>query len=178
MEKKPEEPKKEETAKEEPKMEEPKKEEPPKEEPKKEEPKKEEPPKEESKKEEPKKEEPPKMEEPKKEEPPKEEPRKEPPPKSVDVVLAEADKLLVDGSAIFREMVQASKQLPDDQGQLQALLKRQEEGMALFTRAREAYLSVKDKASPESKVEERLGKIEKILGLLQKYGDGIKSKLK
>jgi hypothetical protein len=145
-------------------------------------------PKAEKKPEEPKKEEPPKMEEPKKEEPkkeepkkeelPKEEPKKEPPPKSVDVVLAEADKLLVEGSVIFREMVQVSKELPDDPNQLKALLKRQEEGMALFARAREAYLSVKDKASPEAKVEERLGKIEKILGLLQKYGDGIKSKLK
>jgi hypothetical protein len=188
-EKKPEEPKKEETAREEPKKEEPPKmEEPKKEEPKKEEPKKEEPPKEEPRKEEPKKEEPPRMEEPKKEEPkkeepkkeepPREEPKKEPPPKSVDVVLAEADKLLVEGSVIFREMVQVSKELPDDPNQLKVLLKRQEEGMALFTRAREAYLSVKDKASPEAKVEERLGKIEKILVLLQKYGDGIKSKLK
>jgi hypothetical protein len=127
--------------------------------------------------EEPKKEEP-KKEEPPKEEPPKEEPKKEPPPKTADAILAEADKLLIDGSVIFKEMVQASKQLPDDPAQLQAILKRQEEGTALFTRARETYLSVREKAPSEAKVDERLGKIEKILALLQKYGDGIKSKLK
>ncbi len=181
---KPEEPKKEEPKPEPPKMEPPKEEpkkeepkpEPPKEEPKKEEPPKPEPPKEEPKKEEPKPE-PPKPEPPK-EEPKKEEPPKEPPPKAADAVLEGAEKLVIDGSVIFKELVEAMQQLPDDPARLKALLRRQEEAVALFTRARETYLSVREKAPAEAKVDEKLGKVEKILARLQNYGERIKSKLR
>jgi len=125
----------------------------------------------------PKKEEPPKAEPPK-EEPKKEEPPKEPPPRTADKVLAEAEKLVIDGGVIAKELVEAMKQLPEDEARLKALLRRQEEAVSLFVKARETYLSLGDKAPPEAKVDERLAKIEKILALLQKYGDEIKSKLK
>jgi hypothetical protein len=53
-----------------------------------------------------------------------------------------------------------------------------ETAQAFFIKARDTYSSVKDDAPASADVAAKLTKIEKILELLQKAGDGIKSKLK
>ncbi len=119
-----------------------------------------------------------KMPEPPREERPKEEPPKEPPPKAAEAVLADAERCLIEGAPIFKELAEATRQMPDDETKLRALLRRHEEALALFVKAREAYLSVRDRAPEEAKVGEKIEKTEKILALLQKYGEAIKSRLK
>ena len=169
---------------EEPKKEEPDKSRPPREEPKPEEPKPE-APREEGKKGEPKPE--PPGEEPKKEGPgtesPREESKKEPAredrlPGVPEPAWAEADRLVIEAGAAFRRLAEAMKNLPEDPAALRALLSLREEVFSLYVRAREAYVAARPMAPPEARVDERIGKIDLLLSLLQKYGDAIKSKLK
>jgi hypothetical protein len=110
---------------------------------------------------------------------PKEEPKPEPKPeKKVDVILAEADKLILDGTPMVKEILGATRNLPEDQEKLKTLAMKTETAQAFFLKARESYLGVKDAAPESANVPATLTKIEKILDLLQKASDGIKSKMK
>jgi hypothetical protein len=113
---------------------------------------------------------------------PKEEPKPEPKPEPAkpkpETVLAEADKLLIDGSVFYKELGSAMSSLPSDNGKLKALLMKKETTQAFFTKARDSYLSVKETTPDPAKLEKRLGQIEVVLGRLQKYEEEIKSKLK
>lgn len=126
----------------------------------------------------------PKPAEPKPEpEKPKEEPKPEPKPepkveKKVDVVVAEADQLVLEGTPMAREVLAASKNLPDDTEKLKTLSMKLETAQAFFIKARDTYSGVKETAPPAADVAAKLAKIEKILSILQSAADGIKSKLK
>ena len=113
---------------------------------------------------------------------PKEEPKPEPKPEpakpKVEVVLADADKLVIDGSLFYKELSAAMANLPGDAGELKALLVKKETAQAFFTKARDTYLGVKDGAPDPAKLEKRLGQLEVALTRLQKYEEEIKSKLK
>jgi hypothetical protein len=76
------------------------------------------------------------------------------------------------------EVLGAVKNLPDDLEKLKTLAMKLETAQAFFVKARDTYSSVKEEAPAASDVPAKLAKIEKILELLQKAGDGIKSKLK
>jgi hypothetical protein len=106
---------------------------------------------------------------------PKEEPK---PAKKVDVLVAEADQLVLEGRPLAVEVLGAAKNLPDNVEKLKTLTMKLETAQAFFVKARDTYASIKDDAPAAADVAAKLGKIEKILELLQKAGDGIKSKLK
>jgi hypothetical protein len=136
-------------------------------------------------KEEPKPEPKPEPEKPKPAEPkpepekPKEEPKPEPKPaKKVDLVVADADKLVQDGYPLAKDVISASKNLPSDPEKLKTLSMKAETAQAFFVKARETYTEVKDAAPESADITNKLTKIEKILGLLQNASDAIKSKMK
>jgi hypothetical protein len=131
-------------------------------------------------KEEPKPEPKPEPEKPKPEpEKPKEEPKPEPKvERKVDVILADAEKLLADGTPLAKEILAATKNLPDDQEKLKTLSMKVETAQAFFVKARDTFASVKNEAPASADVATRMAKIEKILSILQNAGDGIKSKMK
>jgi len=141
-------------------------------------------PKEEPKPAEPKPEpEKPKPAEPKPEpEKPKEEPKPaEPKPepkveKKVDVVLAEADKLVLDGTPMAKDVIGGARNLPTDPEKLKTLSMKAETAKAFFTKARETYAAVKDSAPESADVAAKMAKIEKVLALLQTAADAIDSK--
>jgi hypothetical protein len=141
-------------------------------------------PKEEPKPVEPKPEpEKPKPAEPKPEpEKPKEEPKPaEPKPepkveKKVDVVLAEADKLVLDGTPMAKDVIGGARNLPTDPEKLKTLSMKAETAKAFFVKARETYAGVKDRAPESADVAAKMAKIEKVLALLQNAADAIDSK--
>ena len=93
-------------------------------------------------------------------------------------VLAEAKKLETDGYPLAKEIITASKNLPDDQEQLKTLAMKLETAQAFFVKAKDTYASVKDEAPASADVTGRIAKIEKILSILQNAADGLKSRLK
>jgi hypothetical protein len=148
----------------------------PKEEPKPAEPKPAEPAKPKPEPEKPKEE--PKPAEPKPEpEKPKEEPKPEPKvEKKVDVVVAEADKLVLDGTPLAKDVIVGARNLPTDPEQLKTLSMKADTAKAFFVKARESYASVKDGAPESADVAAKMAKIEKVLALLQNAADAINSK--
>jgi hypothetical protein len=110
---------------------------------------------------------------------PKEEPKPEPKPeKKIDVVLAEADKLVLDGTPMVKDVIGASKNPPEDLEKLKTLSMKVETAQAFFVKARDTYASVKDEAPASADIAAKMAKIEKILSILQNAGDVIKSKMK
>lgn len=121
----------------------------------------------------------PKAEPEKPKEEPKAEPKPEPKPeKKVETVMAEADKLIIDGTPLAKDVIAASRTLPSDPEQLKTLLMKLETAQSFFVKARESYSSLKDEASVPADLAAKLAKIEKILSILQNAADGIKSKMK
>ena len=131
-------------------------------------------------KEEPKPEPKPEPEKPKPEpEKPKEEPKPEPKAeKKSEVVLAEADKLVLDGSPYAKEVIGAARNLPEDPEKLKTLSMKAENAQAFFMKARDTYAGVREGAPESLDIAGKMAKIEKILGLLQNASDAIKSKMK
>jgi hypothetical protein len=136
-------------------------------------------------KEEPKPEPKPEPEKPKPAEPkpepekPKEEPKPEPKAeKKVDLVVADADKLVLEGTPMAKDVIVGARDLPTDPEKLKTLSMKAETAQAFFVKARETYTEVKDTAPASADIPGKLTKIEKILELLQKAGDAIKSKMK
>jgi hypothetical protein len=110
---------------------------------------------------------------------PKEDPKPEPKAeKKIDVVLAEADKLVLDGFGMAKEVISASKNLPDDQGKLKTLSMKAETAQAFFVKARDSYAGVRESAPETADIAGKMTKVEKILALLQNASDAIKSKMK
>jgi hypothetical protein len=120
----------------------------------------------------------PKPAEPKPEpEKPKEEPKPEPKvEKKVDVVLAEADKLVLDGTPLAKDVIGGARNLPTDPEKLKTLSMKAETAKAFFVKARETYAGVKDSAPESADVAAKMAKIEKVLALLQNAADAIDSK--
>ncbi len=124
----------------------------------------------------------PKPAEPKPEpEKPKEEPKPEPKPepkveKKVDVVVAEADKLVLDGTPLAKDVIGGARNLPTDPEKLKTLSMKAETAQAFFVKARDTYASVKDSAPASMDVAAKMTKIEKVLALLQNAADAINSK--
>ncbi len=109
--------------------------------------------------------------------PPKPEPEK-PKEKTVDVVLAEAGKAVIEGAGLARQIADGLASPSLDAEQLKTLLAKKEVAIGYLTQARETYTVNKDKASDPAAIERRLGLIEKVIANLQKYEDEIKSRMK
>jgi len=92
-------------------------------------------------------------------------------------VLDEAEKFVIEASVIYRELA-ATREIPPEAAKKRELLRKSDEAAALFTRARETYGTVKDRAPAEAGLEEKLGKIEKVLVSIVKYQETIKGTLK
>jgi hypothetical protein len=132
----------------------------------------------------------PKPAEPKAEpEKPKEEPKpvdakpepekpKEEPKAKIDVVLAQGDKLVLDGSPMAKDVIGAARNLPSDPSKLKTLSMKAETAQAFFVKAKDTYIGVKDLAPESADVAGKLAKIDKILALLQNAADAINSKMK
>ncbi len=93
-------------------------------------------------------------------------------------ILARAEQDLIDGSAIFRKIADAVREPPADAERLADLLGMVERSRALFARAREAYLSVKDRAPHQAKVEDRLAKTERIISSLARTEEELRARRK
>jgi hypothetical protein len=100
----------------------------------------------------------------------------QPPERKLEVILADADQLVMDAGPTAVEVIKASSDsLPDDSEKRKALLLKCEAAMESFVKAREMYLEVKEGAPASAGVERKLVKIEKVLALLKNTANGIKS---
>jgi hypothetical protein len=93
-------------------------------------------------------------------------------------LLAEAEQLTIEGGAILREVINAMKDPPLVPEKLQALLTKTESASSMLVKARESYVSAKEKAADPAPIEEKLGKLGRALELAAKYTDSIKGRLK
>jgi hypothetical protein len=122
----------------------------------------------------------PKPAEPKPEpEKPKEEPKPEPKAETkpkIDTVLAEAEKLVLDGSPMAKEVIGAARNLPADPEKLKTLSMKAETAQAFFVKAKDTYIGIKDGAPEAADIPGKIAKIEKILALLQNAAEAINSK--
>src|SRR5579862_7719437 len=109
---------------------------------------------------------------------PKEDPKPEPKALKIDVVLAEADKLVVDGSPMAKDVINGARSLPDDPEKLKTLAMKAETAQAFFVKARDTYAGIREGAPESAGIAGKMAKIEKILALLQNASDAIKSKMK
>jgi hypothetical protein len=94
------------------------------------------------------------------------------------VVLGEAQKSVIEGAALAKQIAEGLALPSLNEEQLKTLLAKKEVAVSYLTGAKETYTVNKDKAPDPAAVERRLGLIEKVLGNLQKYGEEIKSKMK
>jgi hypothetical protein len=92
--------------------------------------------------------------------------------------LDEAEKLVIDASVIFRELADSTKQVPAEAAALRALLARSSEAASLFARAKETYLTVREKAPAAAAVDDKIAKIDRAVASLQKFDEGIKARIK
>lgn len=108
--------------------------------------------------------------------PPAEPPR--PPEPQPGEVIARADALVKESSELALRVIRAAGSLPEAQDALRSLLETCERAIDGLSRAGEAYRSVRDKAPDPAALDRSLGRIEKLLGILQNHREAIKSKLK
>ncbi|HEV3029834.1 MAG TPA: hypothetical protein VG457_19800, partial [Planctomycetota bacterium] len=111
---------------------------------------------------------------------PKPEPEKpkEEPKARIDGVLAQGDKLVLDGSPMAKDVIGAARSLPSDPDKLKTLSMKAETAQAFFVKAKDTYLGIKDIAPESADVPGKIAKIDKILALLQNAADAINSKRK
>jgi len=105
------------------------------------------------------------------------EPKPEP-KASIDVVLADGDKLVLEGSPMAKDVIVASRNLPADPEKLKTLSMKVETAQAFFVKAKDTYTGIKDIAPESADVAGKIAKIDKILTLLQNAADAINSKRK
>jgi hypothetical protein len=105
------------------------------------------------------------------------EPPRPPEPQPAEVI-ARTDALVKESSSLALRVIQAADSLPEAEDALRSLLETCERAIEGLGRAREAYRSVRDKAPDPAAIDGSLGKLEKLLGILQNHRDAIKSKMK
>jgi len=105
------------------------------------------------------------------------EPKPEPKAK-IDVVLADADKLVLEGFPMAKDVIGASKNLPSDPDKLKTLSMKAETAQAFYVKAKDTYTGIKDIAPESADVAGKIAKIDKILALLQNAADAINSRRK
>ncbi len=93
-------------------------------------------------------------------------------------ILDDAEETVIGASATFREVVAASKDLPPEPARLRELQQRCDEVTAQLAKAKEGYVSVRDRAPAQAGVEEKVVKIDRALAALQKIRDAVQAKLK
>ncbi len=108
---------------------------------------------------------------------PKPEPEK-PKEKPIDVILGEAQKAVIEGAGLARQITEGLASPTLDAEQLKTLLAKKEVAVSYLTQAKETYTVNKDKAPDPAAIEKRLVLIEKVLANLQKYEEEIKSRMK
>ncbi|HVR84950.1 MAG TPA: hypothetical protein VMU54_11610 [Planctomycetota bacterium] len=111
---------------------------------------------------------------------PKPEPEKpkEEPKARIDGVLAQGDKLVLDGSPMAKDVIGAARSLPSDPDKLKTLSMKAETAQAFFVKAKDTYLGIKDIAPESADIPGKIAKIDKILALLQNAADAINSRRK
>jgi hypothetical protein len=92
--------------------------------------------------------------------------------------LDDAEDIVINGSVTFKELAQAAPNLPTDRGQLRGLLERSDEVTAQFQKARATYVTVKEKAPQLPGLDEKIAKLDKALGSLQKMQEALRARLK
>jgi hypothetical protein len=93
-------------------------------------------------------------------------------------MLDDAEEIVITGSVTFKELAQAAPNLPKDPGQLRSLLERSDEVTTQFQKARTTYLTVKERSPQMPGLEEKIAKLDKALGSLQKMQEALRARLK
>jgi DNA-binding protein H-NS len=93
-------------------------------------------------------------------------------------LLAEAERLKVEGWVLLRDVVVAMKTPPEEQETLKTLFLKVDSATALLTKAREGFLSAKEKASDPASIDETISILGRVLGIADRYSESIKSRLK
>jgi len=93
-------------------------------------------------------------------------------------MLDDAEEIVITGSVSFKELAQAAPNLPKDPGQLRSLMERSEEVTAQFQKARATYVTVKERSSQMPGLEDKIAKLDKALGSLQKMQEALRARLK
>jgi hypothetical protein len=93
-------------------------------------------------------------------------------------VLAEAERLKVEGWVLLQEVLIAMKERPDAPETLKQLYLQLESATALLSKSRDTFLSVKLKVSDPASIDETVAIIGRVLDIAARHTESIKSRLK
>jgi hypothetical protein len=93
-------------------------------------------------------------------------------------LLAEAEKLKVEGWALLREVIVAMKTPPDDPEALRTLFLDLESASALLTKSREVFLLAKEKGSDPAAIDETVSILGRVLDVAARHLESIRTRLK
>ncbi len=93
-------------------------------------------------------------------------------------LLAEAERMKVEGWVLLRDVVVAMKAPPEEQETLKTLYLKVDSATALLTKSREGFLSAKEKASDPTSIDETISILGRVLEIAAGYAESIKSRLK
>jgi hypothetical protein len=96
----------------------------------------------------------------------------------VKALLADAEQLTLEGVALLREVIEAMKNPPEALETLKALLSKAESASSLLVKAREGFVSAKEKAPDPASIVEKISKLGRALDLAAKQSESIKSRLR
>jgi hypothetical protein len=98
--------------------------------------------------------------------------------RSEQTLLAEAQRLKIEGWVLLRKVVVAMKTPPEDPEALKDLYLDLDSASALLTKSREVFLLAKGKASDPESVDEIISILGRVLDIAARHGELIKSRLK
>jgi hypothetical protein len=93
-------------------------------------------------------------------------------------VLAEAERLRLEGWVLLREVIEVERDRPEAPETLKELFLKLETATALLTKSREGFLSAKEKASEPASIDETLSLVGRVLDIATRHLESIKSRLK
>ncbi len=87
---------------------------------------------------------------------------------------AQAESLVVDGVALYREIAEAMKSPPEDPEKAKALLQKTEQAIGIFEKAKAVNASIRAESPDPAKVDERIKKIDQLIGRLRGFEEKLK----
>jgi len=98
--------------------------------------------------------------------------------RSEKLLLAEAERLKIEGWVLLREVMEAMKTPPPEPDKLKTLFLDLESATALLTKSREVFLLAKEKGSDPASIDETISILSRILDIAARHMESVKGRLK
>lgn len=96
---------------------------------------------------------------------------------TTDTLLAEAQRLKVEGWVRLRDVVEAMKSPPADPEELKTLFLNVETATALLTKSRTVFLSAKEKGPEQASIDETVWVLGRVIDIADRYTESIRSRM-